>query len=236
MTRAGSVAAAYPADQRAGSGATPTPALQRPATFGPKDIDVRPIPHGIARKICQQKHYLKSFPGGSVLSFGVFAAGRLLGVLVLGVGPSNLHRYFEGAAPEQVMCLSRLWLDDRLGRNSESRTLAIVMRHLRRHQDTIKAVVAYADPDAGHVGVVYRGAGFLFIGWSEATPLYQLPDGSVHHSRSLSHAYGTHSLKHFSSHGVQVKLVPQSRKLVYAALIDPTWQQRLRVPMLPYPK
>ena len=141
--------------QEAGASLILSAALQLPVTFGPKDIDVRPIPHRIARKICQQKHYLKSFPGSSVLSFGVFAAGRLLGVLVLGVGPSNLHRYFEGAEPEQVMCLSRLWLDYRLGRNSESRTLSIVMRHLRRHQDTIKAVVAYADPDAGHVGVVY---------------------------------------------------------------------------------
>ena len=67
-------------------------------------------------------------------------------------------------------------------------------------------------------------------------PLYRLPDGSVHHSRSLSHSYGTHSRKHFSAFGVEVELVPQAPKHTYVALIDPTWRERLTRPVIPYPK
>jgi hypothetical protein len=160
----------------------------------------------------------------------------LLGVAVLGVGPANIHRMFESAQPHQVVCLSRFWLDDRLGRNSESRVLSVILRQLRKHQSSIKAVVAYSDPMAGHDGTIYRAAGFTYLGMSTAMPRYRLPDGRTYHSRSLSHAYGTHSVKHFLQHGVQVDLVQQSAKLTYVAFIDSTWQERLKVPPSPYPK
>ena len=67
-------------------------------------------------------------------------------------------------------------------------------------------------------------------------PLIPLPDGTIYHSRSLSHAFGTHSLQHFQAHGVHGELVPQSSKFVYVGIIDPTWGKRLKVPVLTYPK
>jgi hypothetical protein len=171
-----------------------------------------------------------------VLNFGIFASEHLLGVAVLGVGPANLHCLFRDAQGHQVLCLTLLWLDNRLGRNSESRSLAIILRQLRRHQSSVKAVVAYSDPMVGHDGGIYRAAGFLYLGQSTAMPKYQLPDGSIYHSRSLSHSFGTHSVRHFQSHEVKVELIPQAPKFVYLALIDPTWRQRLlRLPQ-PYPK
>ena len=79
----------------------------------------------------------------------MFVANRLLGICVIGVGPSNIHSFFKEAKSEQVLCLSRFWLDDTLGRNCESRTLAIILRHLQRHQTTVKAIIAYSDPPSG---------------------------------------------------------------------------------------
>jgi hypothetical protein len=164
----------------------------------------------------------------------VFVGESLLGVAVLGVGPPNLHRLFKEAKKSEVVCLARLWLDDRLGRNSESRTLGIILRHLKREQSTVKALVAYSDPLAGHTGTIYRASGFLYLGESVGMPLYKLPDGSVHHSRSLSHSYGTHSRRHFASFGVEVGLVQQAHKHTYVALIDSSWQTRLTRPLIPY--
>ena len=83
-----------------------------------------------------------------------------MGVVVLGVGPTNVHRLFEDAKSHEVICLARLWLDGRLGRNSESRTLGIVLRNLSKQQSTIKAVVAYSDPQVGHTGTIYRARDF----------------------------------------------------------------------------
>jgi len=222
--------------QGADPGSSPRAALQCLPLHSAKDLVVRPIPSVVARQICERHHYLRSYPAGGLLNFGVLVGHQILGVAVLGVGPTNAHRFFAGASREEVLCLARFWLDDRLGRNSESRTLGIILRELRRHQHTIKALVAYSDPAAGHTGVIYRAAGLLYLGESEATPLLRLPDGSVRHGRSLGQSYGSHSLRYLGDCGLPLELVPQSRKFIYVALVDPRWRGRLTRPVLPYPK
>ena len=219
--------AARPADQRAGGGSIPTPALH--------DLVVRPIQVGAAGALLVREHYLHSMPGGTQLAFGVFADLRLLGAATLGVGPKNGHRLVEGATPDDVITLSRLWLSDHLPANSESRVLAVVLRSLRKHTD-LRFVLTYADPAAGHVGVIYQATGWLYTGLSEAMPLLDLGDGVRHHSRSLAHAYGTHSRRHFARHGVTVQLIEQAAKFRYVFPLDPTVRDRLTVPVLPYPK
>ena len=169
-----------------------------------------------------------------MLNFGVFVGHALLGVAVIGVGPFTIHRLLRDAEPDEVLCLSRLWIDDICGRNSESRVLGVISRLLRKHQSKVKALVSYSDPEAGHTGTIYRAAGFAYLGRSEPMPLYRLPDGSLHHSRTLGHSYGTHSLKHFKARGVEIRSVPQAPKFVYVALIDPSWKDRLTRPILPY--
>ena len=165
-----------------------------------------------ANFISAQHMVLDFYPGGVLMNFGIFVEGALMGVAVLSAGSANLHRLFSEAKNLEVACLARLWLDDRLGRNAESRILGVIFRQLRRYQSTIKSLVAYSDPEAGHTGTIYRGAGMLYIGMSTAMALYRLPDGTVQHSRSLGHSYGSHSLKHFESHGLKVELVEQVPK------------------------
>ena len=105
------------------------------------------------------------------LAYVQLVGDLLLGVVVLGVGPTNVHRLFNDARRSEVACLARLWLDDRLGRNSESRVLGVVLRLLRKEQSTLKALVAYSDPTVGHTGMIYRAAGLLYLGESMAMPL-----------------------------------------------------------------
>ncbi len=147
--------------QETGAGSIPSAALQVPA-LGPKDLLVKPLPTMVARRLCEEKHYLRSYPGAALLNLGIFCGNSLMGVVVLGAGPTNIHRLFRDAGRQEVVCLARLWLDDRLGRNSESRTLGIILRQLRKGQATIKALVAYSDPKAGHTGVIYQASGFLY--------------------------------------------------------------------------
>ena len=209
---AGGVVAAQLHDPGAGGGAIPTPALQAQPRYAPKDIVIRPVPASAARHMCQRYHYSGTYPGGSLLNFGAFAGGRLLEVAVIGVGPPNVHRFFQDASNEQVACLSRLWLHDSLGPNSESYCLAIIMRNLRKKQCTIKAIIAYSDPSVGHNGVIYMAAGFRFLGTSQGTPKYRLPKGTLQHSRSFSHRWGTRDRRYFEDHGVRLEVVPQAAK------------------------
>ena len=221
------VAEARPADRRVGGGSRPTTALH--------DLRVAPVPLRVAKALLVPHHYLHSVPGGTLMAFGIFLGARLLGALTLGVGPKNGHRLVKDAGPDDVITLTRFWLDDALPRNSESRVLGIVLRSLRRHT-SLRFVLTYADPSADHVGTVYMAGGWMYVGLSEATPLYDLGDGVARHSRTVAHALGTHSLKHFARHGVEVRVVPQARKHRYVYLLDPTVRNQLLVPVLPFPK
>ena len=198
-------------------------------------LRVLPVAPRIARAVLERHHYLHSLPGGTQLAFGVFAGGRLLGALALGVGPFHGCSLVEGATLADCLTLSRLWLADELPRNSESMVLASVQRELRRHT-SIRFLLSYADPSQGHVGTIYQAANWVYTGLSEPTPLYDLGDGIRRHNRSLAHALGTRSVSHLRSHGVAVSLVPQSGKHRYITFLDRSWRGRLRVPVLPYPK
>ena len=224
---AGGVGDARPDDHREGGGSTPTPALL--------DIVVRPIPHRIATQILVARHYLGSMPGGTKLSFGVFLGSRLLGVLTLGSGPARSYRLVRGATPEDCLTLTRLWLSDQLPNNSESRVIGIVLRAMRMHS-SVKFLLSYADPAAGHIGTIYQATNWLYTGPSVAIPKYDIGDGVLHHSRSLSYICGTHSVRYFRAKGVHVRTVPQNPKHRYIYFLDPSWQDGLKVPILPYPK
>ena len=224
---AGGVAAARPEDQRAGGGATPTSALQ--------SLMVRAIPLAMAKELLVREHYLQSFPGGTHLTLGVFLELRLLGALSLGAGPAMAYALVEGAEPQDCLSLTRLWLSADLPPYSESRVLGFVLRALRSSTE-VKFVISYADPTQGHLGYIYQASNWLYTGLSQATPLYVIGDGKLYHSRTLSQIYGTHSLKYLRDHGVQARLVPQQSKHRYIYFLDCSWRDRLKVPVLPYPK
>ena len=224
---AGGVAAARFANQQTGGGAIPTPALH--------NLQVRPVPMAIAKELLVREHYLHSMPGGTRLAFGVFLGHRFLGAMTIGVGPYNVHRLVERTQPEDCATLTRFWLSSELPKNSESRVLGVVLRALKQHT-RLKFLVSYADPVHGHIGGIYQATGWVYTGLSEQMPLYDLGDGKVRHSRSLSHAYGTHSVEHFSKHGVEIRLVPQAAKHRYLYFLDTEAKDRLRADALPYPK
>lgn len=198
-------------------------------------IVVKPISHSVAKALVVRHHYLHSLPGGTLLVFGVFVGIRLMGVLTIGCGPSQAYRLVEDACTDDCAVLTRLWIADDLPKNSESRVIGVVLRSLKRNTN-LKFLVSYADPSQGHVGTIYQATGWVYTGLSDATPLYDIGDGVPRHSRSLSHALGTHSVKFLKSRNVDVRILPQAAKHRYIRFLDPTYRTRLRVVELPYPK
>ena len=217
----------HPPNRAEEGGARPTPALYQ--------LLMRPIPHRVARRAVERYHYLHSLPGGTSLAFGVFDAGRLVGVLTLGVGPTMAHRLVTGATTRDCLTLTRLWLSDELPKNSESHVLSVVLRALRRHT-SLKFVLSYADPAHGHIGTIYQAAGWLYTGLSQGSSMCDLGDGRLRHTKTVGYLFGTYSSKHFEIAGAQLKLVPQPGKHRYLFFLEGTWRERLLVPVLPYPK
>ncbi len=203
--------------------------------FELRTLSVSPIPVSIAKQIVIRNHYLHSFPGGTQLCFGVFSENRLTGALTFGVGPTNAHRLVNDAEPRECLTLSRLWLNDDLPKNSESRVIGLTLRAIRSHTD-VKFVLSYADPAQGHRGTIYQAANWVYTGLSEAIPLYDIGDGIPRHSRTFSHAIGSHSKRYLADNGITVREIPQSAKHRYVYFIEKRWRTRLCVPELPYPK
>ncbi|MCH7685148.1 MAG: DNA methyltransferase [Planctomycetes bacterium] len=174
-------------------------------------------------------------PGGTQVCLGAFVEDRLHGVLTLGVGPTNAHRLVESAERSDCVTLTRLWLSVELPKNSESRVLGIALRGLRT-ATSLKFVLTYADPDAEHVGTIDQATNWTYIGESLAMPLLDLGDGVPRQTRTVAHSFGTHSVKHFRKHGMNVKRIPQAAKHRYVYFLDRSWRDRLNVETLPYPK
>ena len=224
---AGSVMGSTTSIHEGRAGSIPSPALQC--------IRVQPIPFVAARKIVVRHHYLHSLPGGTKLAFGAFVEGKLLGAITFGVGPYNSFSLVEEACPDDCLALTRLWLSEELPPNSESRVISVCLRYLKKYT-SLKFITTYADPAQGHVGTIYQATGWLYTGLSEATPKFDIGDGVPRHSRSLAHAFGSHSLKYLSGHGLKIKVLPQIPKHRYVYFLDKTFRNRLRAPVLPYPK
>ena len=224
---AGSVEAARSEIHQKRGGAIPTSALH--------SIEVAPVQSGLAKRYLTENHYLHSIPGGTQIWLGAFVEDRLLGVLTFGVGPTNAHRLVDGAERPDCVTLTRLWLSDELPRNSESRVLGAALRGLAK-ATTHKFVVTYADPNAEHVGTIYQATNWIYTGGSQVSTLLDFGDGVQRNSRTVGHMFGTHSVKHFRKHGVDVTRIPQVPKHRYIYFLDKSWQDRLVPDQLPYPK
>jgi len=199
------------------------------------DLRLIPISRIDAKKLIVCHHYSHTLPGGTKMSFGVILNSRLLGVMTFGVGPFYGYKLVNDATPDDVVTLTRLWLSDELPRNSESKVLGVALRSLKR-DTSLKFVLAYSDPAAGHLGIIYQATNWLYTGLSTATPLYDIGDGTLHHSRSLAHQLGSHSIRYLTLQGINAKAVPQSAKHRYIYFLDESWHSRLAIPVLPYPK
>ena len=136
------------------------------------EMRVGEISKKFAAEICVQKHYLHRKPPIS-FAFGLFldepndglgySGPHCVGVITFGT-PASRHMLIGACKqnPGAVIELNRMWVDDKMPRNTESwflsRALALMPPRI---------VLSYADSAWGHDGCVYRAANFNFAGWTD---------------------------------------------------------------------
>ncbi|MGQ9498206.1 MAG: XF1762 family protein [Desulfotomaculales bacterium] len=134
----------------------------RPAAA--RELYVRPVPYGVARRFVETHHYLRYAPFGAKISLGVYYREHLVGVMMF------THPCARFEDQEHTLELSRMVLLDCCPRNSESRSLGLAARWVKRNMPQIRRMVTYADPAQGHRGTIYRAAGWRFLGNTEGRP------------------------------------------------------------------
>lgn len=167
----------------------PTPPLRSVADHDGEEVN-NDMPFGIittldsktAARLVVAQHYLHRKPPISH-AFGLYVHGSLMGVVTYGVPASrHLQKSACPTAPDKVLELNRLWLDDALPANSESWFVSRTLRMLPP-----RIVVSYADPLFGHMGYIYRALNFRYAGWTDMerkTPRYDyIPHDPRQHTR-----------------------------------------------------
>jgi hypothetical protein len=152
-----------------------------------KNLVIKSIDSKSARKIVELYHYSGKSTQNSQIHFGVFLNERLEGVLQF--GPSiDKRRMAEnlGVRFNETLELNRMAFSDRLPKNSESRSIAICLRILKKAYPHLKIVVSFADACQCGDGTIYRASGFKLHSFKKNTSLLKMPDGSIVADKSLN--------------------------------------------------
>lgn len=203
-----------------------------------KAIEVKPIRARPANALVKRLHYSGKVVPNSQLHLGVFLDGRLLGAMQFGP-PILRHAMLplvRGSRWDSVVELNRLAFDEALPRNSESRAMAVAFRLLRRHTPQVKWVLSFADGCQCGDGAIYRASGFLLTQVKRNVGQLRMPDGSVRSTKALNHPQHMGPNGEFGTAMAKAAgAVPlEGYQFRYVKFLDPTWRERLTVPVIPF--
>ena len=156
MISGGDVTVTYPLFQEENGGSTPTSPLQ---------FYVSKIVHETAKNFVERWHYSGRIPTGKNYCFGLFTSkdlsGKLYAVIVYGIGVNPYQASFLGV--ENIIEIKRMCRTEPPLKFPLSRFIRLTSKMVSKEFD-FDCIVAFADPDQGHEGTVYKASGFILHG------------------------------------------------------------------------
>ena len=153
------------------------------------EIVLKKIESKEAKELVEKYHYSHKATPNHFLSFDV---NNGLGVIQLGFGirPRMKHTISKLITKDNYCEFDRMWLSDELPKYSESKTIGILIKYIKKHHENIKFIITYADGSAGNRGIIYKATNAL-----EIDPImcdfYKLADGERVHPVSMWHRHKT---------------------------------------------
>jgi len=223
------------------------------------DLYLKSINKNIAKQMIIKNHYSHTIAFGISIALGVFKKtnksntffdvdeDELLGCIVYSV-PVGAQVY-KGISDSiisqtQIMELTRLWIDDSLGKNTESWVIAQSFQYLKNNHPDVKVLISYSDLEQGHTGKIYQATNWLYQGkMFHKDRLYSFDGGlSWKHNKGLRNTYKC------STHEDLLKVLPKpvwfkytSPKFRYIYILANKKEKReilatLKYQPQPYPK
>jgi hypothetical protein len=200
-----------------------------------KDWSVRSIDNATAQQLVVENHYLHRKAPCSQ-AFGLFdQSDKLRGVVMYGTPSSSALR--AGIAGKEhannVIELTRLWIDDSTPKNSESYLIGNSIKHCDK-----EIVVSFADTSQNHLGIVYQATNWIYTGLSAKRTDWSV-EGIDKHGHTWADKYTADEMRQLF--GDRFTLVPRSRKHRYL-FINAKGRRRkelmalLKYEQQPYPK
>jgi hypothetical protein len=199
-----------------------------------RHFSIVPIEHSAAMEVIVRDHYLHRTAPCSY-AFGLFDADILVGVICYGT-PSSAPLRGGICGKEEasnVIELTRLWVSDECPKNSESYLIGNTIRRIDK-----EIVVSFADPAAGHVGIVYQATNWIYTGLSAKRTDWTV-DGIAKHGQTLADKYTASEIR--EKYGDRFCLRARPRKHRYVFFNCDRRRKRelmrkLRYQPVPYPK
>lgn len=197
---------------------------------------VEAIPKNIAQEVVVSNHYLHRQAPCS-MAFGLFDnMSQLVGVVLYGVPASStlLRGICGDDEAKNVYELTRLWVDDSVGKNAESFLIGNTLKKLDR-----EIVVSFADSSQGHVGYVYQATNWLYTGLSSK---FRDPKvKGLEHQHHATYANGMTNAQLKEKYGDRLYFVDRPRKHRYIYFSASKTRRKelmkkLNYSVLPYPK
>jgi len=195
-----------------------------------KEIIVKVIPAKIANEFVKKHHYSGKVVNLSTLHFGCFLDNKLHGVMSYGppMDKRNVLKLVDSGKKEdnekwnEMLELNRMAFDDYLPKYSESRSISISIKLIKKNAPQIKWILSYSDATQCGDGTIYRASGFYLTQINKNSTIYALKSGEIVAKRGDA-KYNFKDAKALKGY--------QNR---YIYLIDKTC--KITVPILPFSK
>jgi len=208
--------------------------------FGDKEFQVKEIDRVIANNTIIKNHYSHKVYNATYINLGVYYKDELKGVLQYGyaMNPASQESVVSNTKIDEYLELNRMWLDDCLGKNSESKAISYSIKYIKRKfKGKIKWVQSFADERCGKNGIVYQACSFKYYG--EHTSDFWELDGVVYHNIQMTVSPDTkrynkevHYLQSNKDRAVKMSL----RQFRYICFIDKRWVANCLLEEKEYPK
>ena len=208
-----------------------------------KRIQIKGITAQSARHFIKGIHYSGKVVQNSQLNLGAFYEGRFIGAMQFGPSMNGRTgmRYVTGTKRGQYLELNRFCMVQDAPKNAESRSLAMAFKLIRKNCPNVKWIITYADGRCMG-GVIYKACGFLYLGKSDESTFYTLPDNDLIHKL----VFTAHALK--KRPDLRGKPIAEQLELFYGQpcppfkvlqykylkFMDPAWRDKLTVPVMKY--
>jgi len=144
-----------------------------------RSIEIKYCERDVAKKTCETKHYMKTYPSGAKVNIALVDDKKIVGIIVFGYSSQTdkkVTKVAYGLKKEQYLEMQRLWIDDDYGHNTESYILGKVMKKLDKDYD-LQLVVTHAGGCKDDCGIVYQASGWLFFGASKCNDFFETKEG-----------------------------------------------------------
>lgn len=144
------------------------------------EFRVERVDYTTARKFVEKWHYSGCIPKGRNTCFGLFADETLYAVIVYGNGVNPYQAKFLGV--ERVTEIKRMCRTEPRLEYPLTKFIALTSKLLML-EFPYDCIVAFADPEHGHEGTVYKAANFRRHGETQAEFHVVDANGEVRHRR-----------------------------------------------------